>query len=161
VWPPWHPVISADGTTVAFGSFVRNLGEGTTIQVPGYYTGPLEISPHERYVYYDNLGLVDTFQVNTLTVGGIPAAGQVYEVSISNTAGPVTTVSYTALAGDDNVSITSALLGGLQSSSIPEFAQVTWAAGSSYTAITATSKVLGGTFTQASSATGTGTFTTS
>jgi trimeric autotransporter adhesin len=84
-------------------------------------------------------------QVNTITVGGTAAAGQVYSVTINGK-----TVSYTTIGGDTNTTIAAALQALLAASTAPaEFAEVTW---------TAAATVITGTITSA--ATGTGTLIT-
>jgi hypothetical protein len=95
-------------------------------------------------------------QVNTLTVGGTPATGQVYSVTINDK-----TYSYTALVSDTNTTITLALLSILQtnSESIPEFGEITWASPTA-TTITGTSVTPGIRFINTSGATGTGTLVT-
>src|ERR1700736_2287329 len=89
-------------------------------------------------------------QVNTATVGGTAAGGQVYTVTINGK-----TVSYTAAGGDTNNTIAGALQALLAASTIPEFQEVAWTVATNV--ITGTSAVAGRPFTNTSSATGTGT----
>ncbi len=98
-------------------------------------------------------------QVNTITVGGTPANGQIYSVSIPSSAAGKT-VSYTASGADTNTTIAAALTAALvaASSGYPEFGQITWT--SSNNVITGTANTAGTPFTQVSSATGTGTLVT-
>lgn len=94
-------------------------------------------------------------QVNTLVLSGTIATSQYYAVAINGK-----TVSYTALNTDTNALATAALLANLQASTIPEFLEVSWAAGVNSTTITGTAQAVGMPFTQTSSATGTGTLVT-
>lgn len=92
-------------------------------------------------------------QVNTVTVGGTPALGQVYSVIINGKS-----VSYTASGVDTNTTIAAALQALLIASTAPpEFSEVTWTVATNV--ITGTSAA-GKPFTNTSSATGTGTLTT-
>lgn len=93
-------------------------------------------------------------QVNTLTVGGTAATGQVYSVTMN-----IKVVSYTATGSDTNTTIATALQGLLAASLFPEFLEVTWA-NPSAGVITATANLAGVNFTNTSSATGTGTLVT-
>ncbi len=90
-------------------------------------------------------------QVTTVTVGGTPANGQIYTVTINSKF-----VKYTATGGDTNSTIGTALLALLQACTFAEFTEITWTGVT--TVITATSRVAGTPFTLSSSATGTGTF---
>lgn len=93
-------------------------------------------------------------QVNTVTVGGTPAAAQVYSVTINGK-----TVSYTAIGGDTNSTIATALAALLAAATAPaEFADVTWTVLAAV--ITGTSATPGVPFTNTSVATGTGTLVT-
>lgn len=94
-----------------------------------------------------------TAQVNTVTVGGTAANGQIYSVTINGK-----TVSYTATGGDTNTTIAAALKANLAASLIPEFLEVTWTVLT--TVITGTARTAGKPFTNTSSATGTGTLVT-
>lgn len=94
-----------------------------------------------------------TAQVNTLTVAGTPANGQVYSVTINGKI-----VSYTASGADTNDTIAAALKALLAASAIPEFAEVTWTVATNV--ITGTARAPGKPFTNTSAATGTGTLTT-
>lgn len=94
-------------------------------------------------------------QVNTLTVGGAPAAGQVYSVTINGKV-----ISYTAIGGDTNATIATALAALLAATTAPpEFREITWADQGSGV-ITATAATAGIPFTNTSTATGTGTLAT-
>ncbi|MGQ0637325.1 MAG: hypothetical protein ACT4QC_22180 [Planctomycetaceae bacterium] len=93
-------------------------------------------------------------QVNTLTVAGTAANGQIYSVTINGKA-----VSYTANGSDTNNSIAAALKASLAASTIPEFAEITWTVATNV--VTATARTTGKPFTNTSAATGTGTLTTS
>lgn len=92
-------------------------------------------------------------QINTLTVAGTAANGQVYSATINGKV-----VSYTASGGDTNNTIAAALQAALAASSIPEFVEVTWTVATNV--ITGTAKTAGKPFTNTSAATGTGTLTT-
>lgn len=97
-------------------------------------------------------------QLNTATVGGTAANGQVYTVTagLNNSK----TVSYTASGVDTNTTIAAALLALLQASTVaPEFQEMTWA-NPSAGVLTAAAKTPGQPFTFTTSATGTGTFVT-
>ena len=96
-------------------------------------------------------------QVNTVTVGGTAANGQVYSITINGKV-----ASYTANGSDTNASITAALLVSIQNaqSSILELAEMTWASPTA-TTLTATANTPGYDFAFTSSATGTGTLVTS
>jgi hypothetical protein len=93
-------------------------------------------------------------QLNTITVGGTAANGQVYTVTINGK-----TVTYTANGTDTNTTIATALQTNLANSTIGEFTEETWA-NPSAGVITATANTAGMPFTQTSSATGTGTLVT-
>lgn len=95
-------------------------------------------------------------QVNTLTVGGTAASGQVYSVTmgINNTK----TVSYAAGVSDTNTTIATALQGLLAGSSYGEFLEVLWT-NPSAGVIKATARTPGVPFTFTEAATGTGTLT--
>lgn len=90
-------------------------------------------------------------QVDTLTVGGTAAAGQIYKVTIG-----LNSVSYTAVGGDTNSTIAAALQTLLAASTLGEFAKLSWTVNT--TVITATASTAGTPFTLTTSATGTGTF---
>lgn len=92
----------------------------------------------------------DVAQVNTHTIGGTAANGQVYTITINTK-----TVTYTADGSDDNDSIAAALQALLAASTIPEFAEVTWTVAAAV--ITGTAATAGVPFTATSGATGTGT----
>lgn len=94
-----------------------------------------------------------TAQVNTLTVGGTAANGQVYSVVINGK-----TVAYTANGSDTNNTIAAALKANLAASTIPEFAEVTWTVGTNV--ITGTARTAGKPFANTSAATGSGTLVT-
>lgn len=94
-----------------------------------------------------------TAQVNTVTVGGTAANGQIYSVVINGK-----TVSYTANGSDTNSTIAAGLKTNLATSTISEFAEVTWTVTTNV--ITGTAKTAGKPFTNTSSATGTGTLVT-
>lgn len=94
-------------------------------------------------------------QVNTITVGGTPANGQVYSVVINGR-----TVSYTANGGDTNNTIATALEAALEAETAQEFAdaEVGWTVATNV--VTGTAGTPGKPFTNTSSATGTGTLVT-
>src|SRR5262245_47220947 len=94
-----------------------------------------------------------TAQVNTVTVGGTAANGQVYSVTIN-----AKLVAYTANGSDTNNTIAAALKALLAASVIPEFAEVTWTVATNV--ITGTAKTAGRPFVNTSAATGTGTLVT-
>lgn len=62
-------------------------------------------------------------QVTTLTVGGAPAAGQTYVVTINGRA-----VTHTAAGGETTAALAAALAATLGASPIAEFAEVYWVA---------------------------------
>lgn len=93
-------------------------------------------------------------QVNALTVGGTAALGQTYAATINGKS-----VTYTATGADTNATIATALLALLQASTVPEFLEVTWAAGAS-AVVTGTATTAGKPFTQTSAASGTGSLAT-
>lgn len=93
-------------------------------------------------------------QVNTITVGGTPASGQQYAVTINGKS-----VTYTATGGDTNITIATALQLLLAASAIDEFNDATWT-NPSNAVILGTSRTAGQPFTSTSSATGTGTLAT-
>lgn len=96
-------------------------------------------------------------QLNTLTVGGTAADGQVYSVTIGGQV-----ISYTAnvTGGDTNTTIATSLYNKLIAATVPGvFKDMTWA-NPSAGVITATANVSGVPFTNTSAATGTGTFVT-
>jgi hypothetical protein len=92
-------------------------------------------------------------QVTTHTVGGTPAAAQVYSLVTNGK-----TISYTAGVSDTNTTIATALAVLLNASTIPEFSAVTWTDATGV--ITGTHDTAGTPRTFTSSATGTGTFVT-
>jgi hypothetical protein len=92
-------------------------------------------------------------QVNTVTVGGTAANGQVYSVTINGK-----TVSYTATGVDTNSTIAASLKTALAASTIPEFLEVTWSVAAAV--VTGTARAPGKPFTNTSGATGTGTLVT-
>lgn len=92
-------------------------------------------------------------QINTLTVGGTPANGQIYSVTINGKS-----VTYTASGVDTNSSIATALRALLVASTIPEFLEVTWTVLTNV--ITGAARTPGKPFSNSSGATGTGTLVT-
>lgn len=98
-------------------------------------------------------------QVNTITVGGTPANGQIYSVTINGKS-----VTYTATGTDTNTTIATALQALLAASTFAEFLEVTWANPSAGvitgTMNTTTANTTGVPFINTSSATGTGTLVT-
>jgi hypothetical protein len=95
-------------------------------------------------------------QVDTVVVSGSPGSGNTYTVTINSK-----NVTYTWQTGDTNATITTALIGLLNASTYPEFAEITWSATvGSTTSITATCKTPGKPFTETSSSSG-GTMTSS
>lgn len=94
-------------------------------------------------------------QVNTITVGGTPAAGQVYSVTINRKV-----VSYTAIGGDTNAIIAAALQVALAAATPAEFTEVTWTYAAAGVVVTGTATTAGVPFTNTSGATGTGTCVT-
>ena len=92
-------------------------------------------------------------QVGTLTVGGTPAAGLVYTVTINGKS-----VTYTAVLADTNATIATALQAALAAvTAIAEFTEVTWTVNSNV--VTATAATAGVPFTvSVSVSAGTGTF---
>lgn len=93
-----------------------------------------------------------TAQVDTLTVGGTAAAGQVYTATMNSKA-----VAYTSVTGDTNTTIASSLASALSSTTNAEFLEETWSPSSAV--ITGTAVNAGTPFTVTTSATGTGTLT--
>src|SRR6185437_4705484 len=92
-------------------------------------------------------------QVQTLTVGGTPAANNTYSVTMGlNNAAVVT---YTAQAGDTNNSIAAGLQAALAASQFGQFQEIAWTV--SNNVITATASTAGTPFTLSTSTTGTGT----
>ena len=93
-------------------------------------------------------------QVTTLTVGGLPSAGQVYGVTINGK-----TISYTAGSSATNASITTGLCALLVlNTTPPEFQEAIWT-NDGVSVITATAATAGVPFTLTASATGAGTLT--
>mgnify|MGYP007122137033 CR=1 FL=1 len=92
-------------------------------------------------------------QVNTVTVGGTYANGQVYTVTMNRKE-----VAYTSVSGDSNTTVATALQALLAASIEQEFAEVIWTV--SGLVITGTAYDPGVPFTNTSSATGTGTLVT-
>lgn len=95
-----------------------------------------------------------TAQVNTITVGGTAANGQVYSVTINGKP-----VAYTATGADTNTTIATALQALLAASTIAEFQEVTWS-NPSAGVVKGTANTAGMDFVNTSSATGTGTLVT-
>jgi hypothetical protein len=95
-------------------------------------------------------------QINTVTVGGAAANGQVYTITINGKS-----VSYTATGVDTNTTIATSLKANLIASTIPEFSEITWANPSNgvVTGTMGTANA-GKPFTQTSGATGSGSLTT-
>lgn len=89
-------------------------------------------------------------QVDTITVGGTYANGQVYTATMNGKD-----VAYTGVSGDDNTAVAVALLAALNATSIPEFRQCTYTRNA--LVITVTGPSNGEPFTLTSAATGTGT----
>lgn len=89
-------------------------------------------------------------QVSTLTVGGTPANGQVYTVTIGYRS-----IAYAATGIDTNNSIALALQTLLAASTFGEFLEVTWTVNNAV--ITATANTAGMNFIVTATATGTGT----
>jgi hypothetical protein len=94
-------------------------------------------------------------QVNTVTVGGTPANGQVYTVTINRKI-----VTYTATGTDTNATIAESLQATLAASTFAEFQEVTWTYPGSGSVVTGTAATAGVPFTNTSGATGTGTLVT-
>jgi hypothetical protein len=92
-------------------------------------------------------------QVSTLTVGGTPALGQIYTVTIG-----LNSIAYTASGIDTNSTIAAALQVLLAASTLGEFSGITWTVNAAV--ITGTARTAGTPFTATTSATGTGTFVT-
>ena len=95
-------------------------------------------------------------EVKTLTVGGTPAAAQVYTATINTH-----TVAYTAIGADTNITIAVALqlLLSATATAPVEFDEGSWAVPTT-AVITVTANTAGVPFTVTSSATGTGTLVT-
>ena len=93
-------------------------------------------------------------QAGTLTVGGTPAAGQVYSVTMGLNNACV--VSYTAVGGDTNITIASALQALLAASQFGQFQEITFDT-TTTAVIPLTAATAGTPFTLSTSATGTGT----
>lgn len=86
-------------------------------------------------------------QVDTITVGGTPSAGNTYSVTINSRS-----VTYTAVSGDTTTTIATALLALLQTTSNPEFREINWS--SSAAVITGTANTPGLSFTASVSTSG-------
>jgi hypothetical protein len=97
-------------------------------------------------------GAAPVKQVTEFTVGGTPAAGQVYSITINGRA-----VSYTAVGADTNTTIATKLKDNLVNSSFPEFLEVVWT--SSSNKVTGEAVTAGRPYTATSSASGGGTLT--
>lgn len=92
-------------------------------------------------------------QVQTITIGGTPAAADVYSVLINRKV-----ISYTVPAGSPTTStVATGLLAALQSAGLAEFAEVVWSAVAAV--ITATAAQPGIPFTCTVAVTGSGTIT--
>lgn len=94
-------------------------------------------------------------EVKTLIVGGTPAAGQVYTVTINGKV-----ITYTALLGETNNDIGAAIIGLLTNTgnTPPEFQEARYTGSTAL--ITATGVNAGQPYTITTAATGTGTFVT-
>jgi len=95
-------------------------------------------------------------QVSTLTVGGTPAAGQVYTATINGKS-----ITYTAVLADTNNTIAAGLQAALAAAATAgtpvEFSEVTWTVGTNV--VTATAATAGVPFTVTGGASGAGTLT--
>ncbi len=96
---------------------------------------------------------VNTAQVDSLTVGGTPAAGNTISAVVGISPN-LATVTYTLVGGDTVNTAAAALQALLTNSSIPQFKEITWTV--SNAVITATAGTAGTPFSLAASVTGGG-----